>query len=74
MPPLVAGTLERLTRLCEEQLVFAESSHAYALLLEELLSRFTEFQGIILGPMLLAVALYGAWMAARKGLPSRGYL
>ena len=28
------------------------------LLLEELLSRFTEFQGIILGPMLLAVALY----------------
>lgn len=28
------------------------------LLLEEGLSRFTEFQGIILGPMLLAVALY----------------
>lgn len=28
------------------------------LLLEEFLSRFTEFQGIILGPMLLAVALY----------------
>src|SRR5215212_3125090 len=28
------------------------------LLLEEVLSRYTEFQGLILGPMLLAVALY----------------
>jgi branched-chain amino acid transport system permease protein len=28
------------------------------LLLEELLSRITEYQGLILGPMLLAVALY----------------
>jgi branched-chain amino acid transport system permease protein len=28
------------------------------LLLEEVLSRFTEYQGLILGPMLLAVALY----------------
>jgi branched-chain amino acid transport system permease protein len=28
------------------------------LLLEEGLSRFTEFQGLILGPLLLAVALY----------------
>ena len=43
------------------------------LLLEEVLSSFTEFQGIILGPMLLAVALY-----ARGGIdgllarPSRG--
>jgi branched-chain amino acid transport system permease protein len=28
------------------------------LLLEEVLSRITEYQGLILGPMLLAVALY----------------
>jgi branched-chain amino acid transport system permease protein len=43
------------------------------LLLEEGLSRFTEFQGIILGPMLLAVALYarggidGILMGLRRG-------
>ena len=43
------------------------------LLLEEVLSRFTEFQGIILGPMLLAVALYarggidGILMGLRRG-------
>jgi branched-chain amino acid transport system permease protein len=43
------------------------------LLLEEVLSRFTEFQGIILGPMLLAVALYarggidGFLMGMRRG-------
>jgi branched-chain amino acid transport system permease protein len=43
------------------------------LLLEEGLSRFTEFQGLILGPMLLAVALYarggidGILMGLRRG-------
>jgi branched-chain amino acid transport system permease protein len=43
------------------------------LLLEEGLSRFTEFQGIVLGPMLLAVALYarggidGILMGMRRG-------
>ncbi len=43
------------------------------LLLEEVLSRYTEFQGIILGPMLLAVALYarggidGILMGLRRG-------
>ena len=43
------------------------------LLLEEVLSSFTEFQGIILGPMLLAVALYarggidGMLMGSRRG-------
>jgi branched-chain amino acid transport system permease protein len=43
------------------------------LLLEEVLSSFTEFQGIILGPMLLAVALYarggidGMLMGWRRG-------
>jgi branched-chain amino acid transport system permease protein len=43
------------------------------LLLEEVLSSFTEFQGIILGPMLLAVALYarggidGILMGLRRG-------
>ncbi|MSP44767.1 MAG: branched-chain amino acid ABC transporter permease [Xanthobacteraceae bacterium] len=43
------------------------------LLLEEGLSQFTEFQGIILGPMLLAVALYarggidGILMGLRRG-------
>ncbi len=43
------------------------------LLLEEVLSRFTEFQGLILGPMLLAVALYarggidGILMGLRRG-------
>jgi branched-chain amino acid transport system permease protein len=43
------------------------------LLLEEGLSHFTEFQGIILGPMLLAVALYarggidGILMGPRRG-------
>ena len=35
------------------------------LMLEEVLSRFTEFQGLILGPLLLAVALY-----ARGGIDS----
>jgi branched-chain amino acid transport system permease protein len=43
------------------------------LLLEEGLSKFTEFQGLILGPMLLAVALYarggidGMLMGPRRG-------
>ena len=43
------------------------------LLLEEVLSSFTEFQGLILGPMLLAVALYarggidGILMGLRRG-------
>jgi branched-chain amino acid transport system permease protein len=43
------------------------------LLLEEVLSRFTEFQGLILGPMLLAVALFarggidGIFMGLRRG-------
>ena len=43
------------------------------LLLEEVVWRFTEFQGIILGPMLLAVALYarggidGILMGLRRG-------
>ena len=43
------------------------------LLLEEVLSQFTEFQGLILGPMLLAVALYarggidGILMGPRRG-------
>ena len=43
------------------------------LLLEEGLSQVTEFQGLILGPMLLAVALYarggidGIMMGPRRG-------